>query len=172
MAALAVGLALATTGAPEAWHRMSGRPWDGQQEWWLARFFLDGADPYSPAGLARINIGYLGHPPTSAFYALPFALFSAVLAWYYKPGFSWLELAGILLCMTFARSAAIAFNRIVDRDVDALNPRTAGRHRLLGDALDATLQILEASDDFVGDAEPEDYREKCASNRQRRWRLS
>jgi 4-hydroxybenzoate polyprenyltransferase len=62
-------------------------------------------------------------------FALPFALFSAVLAWFNKDqGFSWLELIGILLCMAFARSAAMAFNRLVDRDVDALNPRTAGRH--------------------------------------------
>jgi 4-hydroxybenzoate polyprenyltransferase len=62
-------------------------------------------------------------------FALPFALFSAVLAWYYKPeGFSGLELAGILLCMIFARSVAMAFNRLADRDVDALNPRTATRH--------------------------------------------
>jgi len=30
--------------------------------------------------------------------------------------------------MVFARSAAMAFNRLVDRDVDALNPRTSGRH--------------------------------------------
>ena len=62
-------------------------------------------------------------------FALPFALFSAVLAWFYKPqGFSWLEMAGILLCMVFARNSAMAFNRLADRDVDALNPRTAGRH--------------------------------------------
>jgi 4-hydroxybenzoate polyprenyltransferase len=62
-------------------------------------------------------------------FALPFALTSAVLAWYGKPeGFSWLELAGILLCMVFARSAAMAFNRLADRHFDAVNPRTAGRH--------------------------------------------
>ncbi|QDT74967.1 UbiA-like polyprenyltransferase [Lacipirellula limnantheis] len=40
----------------------------------------------------------------------------------------WQELVGILLCMVFARSAAMAFNRLVDRNLDALNPRTAGRH--------------------------------------------
>ncbi|MEM9354035.1 MAG: UbiA-like polyprenyltransferase [Planctomycetota bacterium] len=40
----------------------------------------------------------------------------------------WQELVGILLCMVFARSAAMAFNRFVDRDIDAENPRTAGRH--------------------------------------------
>jgi 4-hydroxybenzoate polyprenyltransferase len=62
-------------------------------------------------------------------FALPFALFSACLAWFTKSqGFSWLELTGILLCMVFARSAAMAFNRLADRDVDALNPRTTMRH--------------------------------------------
>ena len=61
-------------------------------------------------------------------FALPFSLFSACLAWSSKRQFSWLELAGILLCMVFARSAAMAFNRLVDRDIDALNPRTAMRH--------------------------------------------
>ncbi len=60
-------------------------------------------------------------------FALPFALLSAVLAWYQK-GFSWLELTGIILCMVFARSAAMAFNRLADRAYDADNPRTAGRH--------------------------------------------
>lgn len=62
-------------------------------------------------------------------FALPFALLSAALAWYSKPqGFSWLELVGILLCMVFARSVAMAFNRLADRHLDAANPRTAGRH--------------------------------------------
>ncbi len=61
-------------------------------------------------------------------FALPFALFSAILAWYNKNAFSWIELAGILLCMVFARSAAMAFNRLADRDIDAQNPRTAVRH--------------------------------------------
>jgi 4-hydroxybenzoate polyprenyltransferase len=62
-------------------------------------------------------------------FALPFALLSAVLAWHTKEqGFSWLEFLGILLCMIFARSAAMAFNRLVDRDIDALNPRTRQRH--------------------------------------------
>src|SRR3954468_7210744 len=60
-------------------------------------------------------------------FALPFALSSAALAWMDKP-FHVLDLAGILLCMVFARSAAMAFNRLADRDLDAANPRTAGRH--------------------------------------------
>ncbi len=44
------------------------------------------------------------------------------------PGFRGLDLVGVLLCMVCARSAAMAFNRIVDRRWDALNPRTQMRH--------------------------------------------
>ncbi len=61
-------------------------------------------------------------------FALPFALLSAALAWRVKGHFSWIDLLGILLCMVFARSAAMAFNRLADRKFDAANPRTAGRH--------------------------------------------
>lgn len=62
-------------------------------------------------------------------FALPFALLGAVLAWA-QPGtvFRWQDLLGILVCMVAARSAAMAFNRLVDRRIDALNPRTATRH--------------------------------------------
>ncbi len=60
-------------------------------------------------------------------FALPFALLSAALAWK-DERFRVADLVGILLCMVFARSAAMAFNRLVDRRIDAANPRTAGRH--------------------------------------------
>jgi len=62
-------------------------------------------------------------------FALPFAALAAVLAWV-QPNteFRVRDAVGILLCMVFARSAAMAFNRLVDRDVDAANPRTAVRH--------------------------------------------
>lgn len=60
-------------------------------------------------------------------FALPFALLSAMLAWQVAT-FEWKQLAGIVLCMVFARSAAMAFNRLVDRNYDAKNPRTARRH--------------------------------------------
>ena len=40
----------------------------------------------------------------------------------------WQELVGILLCMVAGRSAAMSFNRLADRKIDALNPRTASRH--------------------------------------------
>jgi 4-hydroxybenzoate polyprenyltransferase len=63
-------------------------------------------------------------------FALPFALLGAALAAHGRNGWhgrvqDWV---GILLCMATARSAAMAFNRLVDRRFDALNPRTAGRH--------------------------------------------
>jgi len=63
-------------------------------------------------------------------FALPFALLGATLAAHGSDGWhgrvqDWI---GILLCMATARSAAMAFNRLVDRHYDALNPRTAGRH--------------------------------------------
>jgi 4-hydroxybenzoate polyprenyltransferase len=68
-------------------------------------------------------------------FALPFALSSAALAWKDKwldQPISWpefcLDLLGVLLCMVFARSAAMAFNRLADRNFDAANPRTAMRH--------------------------------------------
>ncbi len=62
-------------------------------------------------------------------FALPFALLSAAIAWFQPDTvFRWQDLVGILLCMVFARSAAMAFNRLVDAKIDAGNPRTAGRH--------------------------------------------
>ncbi len=63
-------------------------------------------------------------------FALPFALLGAALASWSPTGWrgrpqDWL---GIILCMVAARSAAMAFNRLVDRRFDAANPRTAMRH--------------------------------------------
>jgi len=76
-------------------------------------------------------------------FALPFALLSAVLAWQ-EPGavFAWQQLVGILLCMVFARSAAMAFNRLADRDIDARNPRTAQRHLPSGQLSPATVWLF------------------------------
>lgn len=63
-------------------------------------------------------------------FALPFALLAALMAWRAEPPavFRGKDLLGILVCMAAARSAAMAFNRLADRKLDALNPRTAGRH--------------------------------------------
>jgi 4-hydroxybenzoate polyprenyltransferase len=58
-------------------------------------------------------------------FALPFALTGAVLA---ANGWPTLRALGlIVLCMVAARSAAMAFNRLVDAKLDAANPRTAMR---------------------------------------------
>lgn len=58
-------------------------------------------------------------------FALPFALLGAVLAANGLP--TWRQLLWIVVAMVGARSAAMTFNRIVDRDIDAANPRTANR---------------------------------------------
>jgi 4-hydroxybenzoate polyprenyltransferase len=64
-------------------------------------------------------------------FALPFALTGALLAireggqgrWEVLPKVGW-----IIVAMVAARSAAMAFNRLVDAPIDARNPRTQGRH--------------------------------------------
>jgi 4-hydroxybenzoate polyprenyltransferase len=58
-------------------------------------------------------------------FALPFALVSALLAAGGLPTAR--QLIWILVAMVGARSAAMAFNRLVDREFDARNPRTANR---------------------------------------------
>jgi len=58
-------------------------------------------------------------------FALPFALCGAMLAAGGMPPAA--KLGWIILCMVSARSAAMAFNRIADAQIDAANPRTAAR---------------------------------------------
>ena len=64
-------------------------------------------------------------------FALPFALIGFVLGVYAYSGAAvhqpFLLFIKVVLCMVFARSAAMAFNRYLDRSFDALNPRTASR---------------------------------------------
>lgn len=62
-------------------------------------------------------------------FALPFALISFLLAIRHSPGgFNAVTLFWIVVAMVGARSAAMAFNRLVDADYDKQNPRTAKRH--------------------------------------------
>ena len=62
-------------------------------------------------------------------FALPFALAAMVVAARDNHGWpGWEKFLLILAAMVCARTCAMAFNRIVDRKFDALNPRTAGRH--------------------------------------------
>src|SRR5258708_1100801 len=58
-------------------------------------------------------------------FALPFALCGAMLAAGGMPAAT--QVGWIVLCMVSARSAAMAFNRVADAQIDAANPRTATR---------------------------------------------
>jgi 4-hydroxybenzoate polyprenyltransferase len=64
-------------------------------------------------------------------FALPFALTGALLAWrdegFLRAGL-WIRLFWIVAAMVAARSVAMAFNRVLDADIDAKNPRTKMRH--------------------------------------------
>ena len=64
-------------------------------------------------------------------FALPFALTGALLAWrnggFPVDGAAW-KLLWIVVAMVCARSAGMAFNRILDADIDGRNPRTKTRH--------------------------------------------
>jgi 4-hydroxybenzoate polyprenyltransferase len=62
-------------------------------------------------------------------FALPFALAAMAVASRESHGWpGWRTFGLILGAMVSARTCAMAFNRIVDRKFDALNPRTTGRH--------------------------------------------
>jgi 4-hydroxybenzoate polyprenyltransferase len=58
-------------------------------------------------------------------FALPFAFLGAIMAANGLP--TWRQIVWITIAMVGARSAAMTFNRIVDREIDAKNPRTANR---------------------------------------------
>ena len=57
-------------------------------------------------------------------FAMPFALIGFFLATE-SYEFEWITLLYVVFCMVFARSAAMAFNRYIDRDIDKANERTA-----------------------------------------------
>ena len=62
-------------------------------------------------------------------FALPFALAALIVAANGRPTLRLLTL--VLLCMIFARTAAMLFNRLVDWEIDQENPRTSSRHLLV-----------------------------------------
>lgn len=83
-------------------------------------------------------------------FALPFALVGAILASYRYPVTPW-DVAWIVVAFTAARFAAMAFNRVVDREFDARNPRTAGREIPTGaiSVREGKLAVVVASAVFV-----------------------
>lgn len=67
-------------------------------------------------------------------FALPFALAAMAIAARNNRGWpGWRTFLLVLAAMVCARTCAMAFNRIVDRKFDALNPRTARRHLVTGE---------------------------------------
>ncbi len=72
--------------------------------------------------IAFVNLVRLPH----TVFALPFALIGVVLA-SYRHRLRLTEIGWVILAFTAARFAAMAFNRIVDRHIDAQNPRTSMR---------------------------------------------
>jgi len=82
-------------------------------------------------------------------FALPFAIAAMAIAARENRGWpGWRTFGLILAAMVSARTCAMAFNRIVDRKFDALNPRTAGRHLPTGQVSLAgavTLCVLAAA---------------------------
>ena len=85
-------------------------------------------------------------------FSLPFVLIGYILAHNQfvdnlpPTEFSWLtlDLIWILLAAVGARGLAMALNRIIDREIDAANPRTSGRHLVSGKLTLKTAWILSA----------------------------
>jgi 4-hydroxybenzoate polyprenyltransferase len=83
-------------------------------------------------------------------FALPFALVGVTLAsWHVEVTFA--RVGWVVLAFTAARFAAMAFNRVVDREIDARNPRTAAREIPAGvlPLRSAILSIVVSSALFV-----------------------
>jgi 4-hydroxybenzoate polyprenyltransferase len=79
-------------------------------------------------------------------FALPFSIGALLVATHGRPSPRLLGL--VLLCMVFARTAAMLFNRLADWELDQRNPRTAMRHRLVSRPA-AALALVASSAAFV-----------------------
>lgn len=81
---------------------------------------------------------------------MPFAIIGLVLGTQIQP-FEWQKLVFVILCMVFARNAAMAFNRYADKDIDKKNPRTANREIPAGviSARNALIFVIGNSIAFV-----------------------
>lgn len=93
------------------------------------------APPIPPASRLQAYLELVRFSHT--IFALPFAVMAAIIAirlggearWSIADPWSLLRpVLGIIACMVTARTSAMAFNRLVDRAIDADNPRTASRH--------------------------------------------
>ena len=117
----------------------SGRPgWeertlseDGQEDEIAAR--LTAAAPGTPAPTERtsrvrafLRLVTIEH----SVFALPFAYVAALTAM--APDIEWSTLGLVTVAMVAGRTLAMAANRLIDREIDARNPRTAGRELVTG----------------------------------------
>jgi 4-hydroxybenzoate polyprenyltransferase len=75
-------------------------------------------------------------------FALPFALGALIVAANGRPSLRILLL--VIICMVFARTAAMLFNRLVDWSLDQRNPRTATRHLLVSKLTARVLLVLSS----------------------------
>jgi 4-hydroxybenzoate polyprenyltransferase len=85
-------------------------------------------------------------------FAMPFAMLGTAIAYLERPeNFTLEKFIYIVLCMVFARTSAMAFNRYLDKDIDALNPRTKNREIPAGKVkpFEAMLLTIMSSGLFV-----------------------
>ena len=96
--------------------------------------------PPSASGLSRfLQLIRFSH----TVFALPFALGALLVATHGRPSLRLLTL--VLLCMVFARTAAMLFNRLADWTLDQRNPRTALRHQLISRPAAVALLIVNSA---------------------------
>ena len=74
-------------------------------------------------------------------FAMPFALIGFFLA-AKSNEYEWITLLYVVLCMIFARSAAMAFNRYIDRDIDSANSRTAKVREIPNGSIKASSALI------------------------------
>ena len=74
-------------------------------------------------------------------FAMPFAFIGFFLATK-SYEFEWITLVYVIFCMVFARSAAMAFNRYIDREIDTANPRTAKAREIPNGSIKANSALL------------------------------
>ena len=95
--------------------------------------------PAEPAWIRFLRLIRFSH----TIFALPFALGALLVATRGRPSLRLVSL--VVLCMVFARSAAMLFNRIADWSLDQRNPRTSARHRLLSRPAAVWLLVLSSA---------------------------
>ena len=104
-------------------------------------------------------------------FALPFALASMAVAARDQHGWpGWRTFLLILAAMICARTCAMSFNRIADREFDRANPRTAGRHLPRGEvSLGGGVGVVRGGRRGLGGGEL--FHQRRLLLRCRRWRF-